>query len=273
MHRPPSPPAPFPLAGERSCRAARVVRVGVLAGTLLLMAAVVGCSRQPSPPPTGQAPEKSAPPAPEAASPAPAEAAPPPPQAAPAAPTTTAPPAPAAPAAAPPPEPGQVNPLRPAPRPKAAAKRALPPKLAVERDKALHHRVAPKAVARSPQGPESVLDEGISPAPPPAPKAAAVKEQPISKSAPEEGKIFYHRPEPEENKAADQELPYTVVKVYYATDRSPVDVSQWRQSLRGGWPLLTGCCAVLTAVLMLWRPQRRRSRRPRSGVDLACWPP
>ena len=89
-------------------------------------------------------------------------------------------------------------------------------------------------------------------------KKAVVKEQPIPKSAPEEGKVLYHRTAPEERKASDQDLPYTVVKIYYATDRSALDVARWRKSLRGGWPLLTGCSAVLTALLMLWRPKRRR---------------
>ena len=79
----------------------------------------------------------------------------------------------------------------------------------------------------------------------------------------ESDKPLYYRAAPAREdvgveKPADNDPRYTVVKVYYATDRSPLDVFQWRQSLGGGWPWLSAACAVLTALLMLWR---RRSRR------------
>ncbi len=81
------------------------------------------------------------------------------------------------------------------------------------------------------------------------------------------GKIVYRMGDPQESDAANRNLPYTVVKVYYATDRSAVDVFQWRQSLRAGWPVLTGIFAALTALLMLWR--RRRGRFVR-GLAWGC---
>ena len=56
----------------------------------------------------------------------------------------------------------------------------------------------------------------------------------------------------------NKEPQYTVVKVYYATDRTPLDVFLWRQSLRRGWPWLTGVVALIAVALMRWR---RRSRR------------
>jgi esterase/lipase superfamily enzyme len=129
----------------------------------------------------------------------------------------------------------------------------------VERSKAVYPHPAPKApAAPGRQVPASAQGAGSPAAPASAPKAA-VKPKPAAKMAPKAGDIVYHRAEPEEKKeAADQQPPYTVVKVYYATDRSPLDLFQWRQSLRGGWPLLTGLLAVLTAALMLWRPRRRR---------------
>lgn len=90
---------------------------------------------------------------------------------------------------------------------------------------------------------------------PPAKGPSPAQAVPPPKSG--QGEIYYYRPDPEE--VAGTEQPYTVVKVYYATDRSSLDVFQWRQSLRGGWPRLTGVFAVLTAALMLWRRPRRRS--------------
>jgi esterase/lipase superfamily enzyme len=69
------------------------------------------------------------------------------------------------------------------------------------------------------------------------------------------GKILYSKAEPDQEEA-DKDLPYSVVKVYYATDRSGLDVFEWRQSLRGGWPCLTVFFVLLTAVLMVWRRRR-----------------
>jgi esterase/lipase superfamily enzyme len=90
---------------------------------------------------------------------------------------------------------------------------------------------------------------------PPAPPPQAA---PSPKAMPKT--LYYKAPEAEKAAAkppAENDLPYTVVKVYYATDRAPLDVGRWRQSLRGGWPLLTGVCAIVTAALMLWRPTGR----------------
>ncbi len=79
------------------------------------------------------------------------------------------------------------------------------------------------------------------------------------------GEILFRKIEPAETaetadalEPADKDQPYTVVKVYYATDRAPVDVGEWWQSSRTGWPVLTAACAALTAILMFWTRHRPR---------------
>jgi esterase/lipase superfamily enzyme len=65
----------------------------------------------------------------------------------------------------------------------------------------------------------------------------------------------------EEDAAANENLPYSVVKVYYATDRAPLDVPDSQRLLRGGWPVLTGVFAAVTIVLLvLWRHVGRAAR-------------
>ncbi len=92
-----------------------------------------------------------------------------------------------------------------------------------------------------------------------APKASKVRvarKAPAVKTAADEAPILRREAEPEEKEdpEADKKLGYSVVKVYYATDRSPVDVFQWRQSLRAGWPVLSAVFAVIAVVLIiLWR--------------------
>ncbi len=70
--------------------------------------------------------------------------------------------------------------------------------------------------------------------------------------SPGNGKVLY-REEPKSTAAADRNLPYDVVKVYYATDRAVEDVFQWRQTQRRGWPLWTALFFALFAMLMLVR--------------------
>jgi esterase/lipase superfamily enzyme len=80
-------------------------------------------------------------------------------------------------------------------------------------------------------------------------KANVAAEVSRNKSAPLRCEV-----EPKEDPEADKQLGYSVVKVFYATDRLPIDVFQWRQSLRAGWPVLTAVFALLAVVLMiLWR--------------------
>lgn len=192
-------------------------------GTWLLMVVIAGCSAKPSPTMTSPAPQQSAPRRTVAAPPAPVKAAP----------------RAAAPAAAPSAKPGQAKPTAAGPvRKLSAAKKEVRPAASAEE----------RQVWESSPGPTNPLRDS------PTPRAAA-RQQPVPESAPDEGKLYY-RADPQQREAADSAPPYTVVKVYYATDRAPVSVLQWRQSLRGGWPLLTGCCAVLAAALMLWRPRR-----------------
>ncbi len=78
-------------------------------------------------------------------------------------------------------------------------------------------------------------------APPPADEPAA-------------GDRLFYQPGPEDG--ASRKEPYTVVKVFYATDRAATDVAVWQQSLRRGWPTLTGLFAAIAVLLMLY--QRRR---------------
>jgi esterase/lipase superfamily enzyme len=91
-----------------------------------------------------------------------------------------------------------------------------------------------------------------------------------SESAPEvdnDKKVMLRQEDPnesvstEEDAAANKNLPYSVVKVYYATDRAPLNVSDWQESLRGGWPLVTGVFAAVTVVLLVaWRRVGRAVR-------------
>ena len=78
--------------------------------------------------------------------------------------------------------------------------------------------------------------------------------------------------QPKETKSPSQppvdagETTSTVVKVFYATDRAPVDAAQWLRSLRGGWPGWTGILAVATVALWAWS-----RRRPRRLVRWLAW--
>ena len=71
--------------------------------------------------------------------------------------------------------------------------------------------------------------------------------------------------------AAEEESSCTVVKVFYATDRSPVDTDAWRRSLRGGWPRLTVVLAMITALLgaAAWRRRERAALRRLAWCSLA----
>ena len=67
------------------------------------------------------------------------------------------------------------------------------------------------------------------------------------------------KPNPSPEKPAEENSPYTVVKVYYATDRAPVNVGDWRQSLRGGWPRLTAVFFAVSVALLFFARGRPRS--------------
>ncbi len=68
----------------------------------------------------------------------------------------------------------------------------------------------------------------------PLPENVASPPQAVPPPDSGQGEVHYYQAEPEEAAGTDQQ--YSVVKVYYATDRTSLDVSRWRQSLRGGWP-------------------------------------
>jgi esterase/lipase superfamily enzyme len=104
-------------------------------------------------------------------------------------------------------------------------------------------------------GPAAGLDAAAAEAP-----AMAEPESAAAESMPNEGQILFHRAEPEtEVPADDHALPYTVVKVYYATDRAPLGIVEWRESLQGGWLKMAGAAAVVTVLLLLVRPRRGRA--------------
>jgi esterase/lipase superfamily enzyme len=140
---------------------------------------------------------------------------------------------------------------------KTAAKPATAPKPATA------SKPAPKAnPASAPKAPGLTALVGMpkaKPAAAPQPhKAAPTKPQPAAE-APVAKSVPLPAPTPaaaattaEEDPDADKQLGNSVVKVYYATDRSPIDVFQWRQSLRAGWPLLTALFAVVAVVLIIW---------------------
>jgi esterase/lipase superfamily enzyme len=90
------------------------------------------------------------------------------------------------------------------------------------------------------------------------------------KATPDGDKLLLREDEAKEDPEADKSLGYSTVKVYYVTDRSPVDVVQWRQSLRGGWPVLTGLFALLMVVLMVRRRREGRIARGLAWVSLAA---
>jgi esterase/lipase superfamily enzyme len=95
-----------------------------------------------------------------------------------------------------------------------------------------------------------------APTPPKTSKSAVARKTPSAKTAASEAAPLRREvdPQEEEDIEADKQLGYSVVKVYYATDRSTIDVFQWRQSLRAGWPLLTVAFAAIAVVLIaLWR--------------------
>jgi len=110
-----------------------------------------------------------------------------------------------------------------------------------------------------PKAAETPIDKSASPVEETESPIKRPTSAPIKKNSPhgksKTGEIVYSKAVPEQ-KDADKDLPYSVVKVYYATDRSPLDVIAWRESLRGGWPRLTAFFVVLTAVLMVWRRRR-----------------
>lgn len=229
-------------------------------GTLLLMAVVIGCGgmEEAGAPPEDTAPRKVAV---SQESPAPQAALEPSPK--------ITPPPSIKPEASPAPmlEPERVNPLRSMPaqspniarsqnRSMAAPRRSMamkkaPPSLGSALDDAdlLSEYEPEEAASDEEYAEEEAMEESSSDT-----EAFSFREEKSSSDA----EAFYFMEEAEEQDADEEELDYTVVKVYYATDRSPLDVAQWRFSQRGGWPKLTGICAVLTAVLMLWRPRRRK---------------
>jgi esterase/lipase superfamily enzyme len=92
----------------------------------------------------------------------------------------------------------------------------------------------------------------------------------LPEAAPDDGTLLRREVEPTEDPEADKQLGYSTVKVYYATDRLPLDVFQWRKSLRGGWPLLTGGFAALTVVLMVWRRRKGLMVRRLAWASLAA---
>jgi esterase/lipase superfamily enzyme len=123
-------------------------------------------------------------------------------------------------------------------------------------------KAKPTAKAK-PTGLASVTNlSKAKPAPAPAPvplktsKTTVARKTPSAKTASDKAAPLRREvdPEEEEDIEADKQLGYSVVKVYYASDRSPIDVFQWRQSLRAGWPLLTVAFAAVAIVLiLLWR--------------------
>jgi esterase/lipase superfamily enzyme len=137
-------------------------------------------------------------------------------------------------------------------------------------------RSAPKAARETPAASSPSKAAPVAPLPPsgsapkaptssdqPKTKKMAKKSEPSSGAAPSppasDGKLMLRKAEPKESgsdkedAAADANEPYSVVKVYYATDRAPLDARQWQKTLRAGWPLLAGVLAVLAVVLTLLR--------------------
>jgi esterase/lipase superfamily enzyme len=108
---------------------------------------------------------------------------------------------------------------------------------------------------------------------PPAKKTVAKKAAPLPEKSLADQKLLLRESTPEEtgaaeeNPAADKDLPYSVVKVYYATDRERLDAGKWQKVLRGGWPTLTGVLAAITVVLWL---ARRRVPRLIRGLTWLC---
>ena len=119
----------------------------------------------------------------------------------------------------------------------------------------------------------TALTKPAQPKPSAAPQAhknPVAKAAPTPEAAPDDGKLLRRETEPGEDPEADKQLGYSVQKVYYATDRSTLDVFQWRQSLRAGWPVLTGVFAVLTVVLMIWRRREGWILRGSAWASLAA---
>lgn len=99
-------------------------------------------------------------------------------------------------------------------------------------------------------------------------RSAAPDDKPAEVTEPQPGEKLFYQPNPEETEPAEAvNEPYTVVKVFYATDRAATDVLQWRQSLRGGWPWLT----VLFALLSVWLILRQRRRPVRFVSHALTW--
>jgi len=175
--------------------------IGMTAGSLLLVAVIVGCGAQSKPQATKTGTEAQS--------------------------VSTATPVPETPATNPKPA------IIPQPMPRAIGPKAMEVKPMAVKPTAVKP-VVPETPATAPRVPESTPT-----ARPPLKRAAVHRDTPIPGAEPDNGKLLLQKAEPEEtgateeNPAADKDLPYSVVKVYYATDRAPRDVSQWERSFRG----------------------------------------
>lgn len=101
------------------------------------------------------------------------------------------------------------------------------------------------AVAKAAKSTPAAPDKAAPTAAPKAAKTTTVKKAKVA--PPKQGEVLLRAAEPEEKEdpEADKQLGYSVVKVYYATDRATVDVFQWRKSLQAGWPMLTFVFAII----------------------------
>jgi len=128
---------------------------------------------------------------------------------------------------------------------------------------------------------ESHVDTTKSPttsfAPPldPLPEKSAPKDDACGSTKPEHLPTANPSPPPTAGSTpgelVEQELPYEVVKVYYATDRATIDVADWQRSLRGGWPGLTALLGAVSLALLLFalRSHRRVAFRRLGWCSLA----